>query len=96
MSQYLDRMSIGACIDVDGPLGHITYEEPGCLRHLGEDVHVKHFVAVAGGTGITPIVQVRFWLGGWCWLGGSRVYDFRAGFIFCCLSSFSIAMKLRD
>ena len=61
MSQYLDRMPLGATMDIDGPLGHITYEEPGCLRHLGEDVQVKHFVAVAGGTGITPIVQVSFW-----------------------------------
>jgi NAD(P)H-flavin reductase len=59
MSQYLDRMSLGDCMDIDGPLGHITYEEPGVIRHLGEDVHVKHFVAVAGGTGITPVVQVR-------------------------------------
>ncbi|GAB5033102.1 nitrate reductase [Nannochloropsis oceanica] len=58
MSQHLDRMSLGDCIDIDGPLGHITYEGPGCIRQLGEDVHVKHFVAVAGGTGITPVVQV--------------------------------------
>ncbi len=59
MSQYLDRMSLGDCMDIDGPLGHITYEGPGCIRQLGEDVRVKHFVAVAGGTGITPVVQVR-------------------------------------
>lgn len=58
MSQYLDRMSLGDSMDIDGPLGHITYEEPGVIRHLGEDVHVKHFVAIAGGTGITPVVQV--------------------------------------
>lgn len=58
MSQYLDRMPVGACMDIDGPLGHITYEEPGVIRSLGEDIRVKHFVAVAGGTGITPVVQV--------------------------------------
>jgi nitrate reductase (NAD(P)H) len=58
MSQYLDRLPVGASMDIDGPLGHIIYSEPGCLRQLGEDIRVKHFVAVAGGTGITPVVQV--------------------------------------
>jgi NAD(P)H-flavin reductase len=43
---------------VEGPLGHMTYEGPGRLRHCGEDVQVEEFLAVAGGTGITPIVQV--------------------------------------
>lgn len=58
MSQYLDRLSVGAFMDIDGPLGHIVYKEPGCVHQLGEDIRVKHFVAVAGGTGITPVVQV--------------------------------------
>lgn len=58
LSQHLDRLPVGGYMAVEGPLGHMTYEGPGRLRHCGEDVQVEEFLAVAGGTGITPIVQV--------------------------------------
>ena len=58
MSQYLDRMAIGSLIEVEGPLGCLIYEGPGCLSHLNQKIKVGHFAAVAGGTGITPIIQV--------------------------------------
>ena len=58
MSQYLDTMPLHSTITVDGPHGTIMYQRPGVLTHLGEHMEVRHFGAIAGGTGITPIMQV--------------------------------------
>jgi cytochrome-b5 reductase len=48
MSQYLDKMTVGDLIDVKGPKGAFSYIT-GMKRALG---------MLAGGTGITPMLQV--------------------------------------
>jgi cytochrome-b5 reductase len=48
MSQYIDNMKVGELIDVKGPKGLFTYT-PNMKRAFG---------MLAGGTGITPMLQV--------------------------------------
>jgi cytochrome-b5 reductase len=48
MSQYIDNMKVGEVIDVKGPKGLFTYT-PNMKRAFG---------MLAGGTGITPMLQV--------------------------------------
>jgi len=48
MSKYFDNMNIGQTIDVKGPKGKFVYE-PNMRKTLG---------MLAGGTGITPMLQV--------------------------------------
>jgi len=48
MSRYIDAMKIGDVIDVKGPKGQFIYQ-PGMKRAFG---------MLAGGTGITPMLQV--------------------------------------
>lgn len=62
MSQYLNDMSIGESIEMKGPKGHLEYLGNGMLkikrRQDVSDVKVKKLGMVAGGTGITPMLQV--------------------------------------
>lgn len=63
MSQHLDSLQIGDTIDMKGPKGHMTYKGQGkfslqLLRKPLEERHAKHFGMIAGGTGITPMLQV--------------------------------------
>ncbi|CAI5728404.1 unnamed protein product [Hyaloperonospora brassicae] len=65
MSQYLDNLAIGDTIEVSGPKGKLTYVGKG-------EIHIKHRMRdvvpevrkcrkigmIAGGTGITPMLQV--------------------------------------
>lgn len=65
MSQYLEQLKIGDMIEVSGPKGKLTYVGKGVI-------HIKHrvkdpkpeirkankIVMIAGGTGITPMLQV--------------------------------------
>jgi len=48
MSQYLDHLKVGESIDVKGPKGEFKYK-PNMKRSFG---------MLAGGTGITPMLQV--------------------------------------
>jgi cytochrome-b5 reductase len=48
MTQYLDKLHIGDSIQVCGPLGRFVYK-PNMYRSIG---------MIAGGTGITPMLQV--------------------------------------
>ncbi|EDQ87379.1 uncharacterized protein MONBRDRAFT_33466 [Monosiga brevicollis MX1] len=64
MSQYFDQMKIGDTIDVRGPAGHIEYARPGVII-LHKDKksapivkNVTKFAMIAGGTGITPCLQI--------------------------------------
>jgi cytochrome-b5 reductase len=67
LSQYLGDMKVGDSVDVRGPTGHIEYAAPGTLRlwnklkkkEAPRTVKVKHLAMMAGGTGITPMLQVR-------------------------------------
>lgn len=63
MSQHLDSLSIGDTIEMKGPKGHMTYLGLGkftvkVMRKPLESRSAKHFGMIAGGTGITPMLQV--------------------------------------
>jgi len=63
MSQYLDSLSIGDAVDMKGPKGHLTYLGQGRftvkqIRKPLSERKAKHFGMIAGGTGITPCLQV--------------------------------------
>ncbi|KAJ4753201.1 Nitrate reductase [Rhynchospora pubera] len=58
MSQYLESLSLGATIDIKGPLGEIEYIGRGNFTVKGEPCFAKRLAMIAGGTGITPIYQV--------------------------------------
>ncbi|XP_015184977.1 PREDICTED: NADH-cytochrome b5 reductase 3 isoform X2 [Polistes dominula] len=64
MSQYLENMKLGDTIDIRGPSGRLVYK--GCgkfsIKLLRKDppidYDVKKIVMLAGGTGITPMLQL--------------------------------------
>lgn len=63
MSQHLDSLRIGQTVDMKGPKGHLSYLGNGkftvkLMRKPLESRHAKHFGMIAGGTGITPMLQV--------------------------------------
>lgn len=58
MSQFLDNMKVGQTIDVSGPFGLFNYQGKGSFSYCGKQRSCQHYGAVAGGTGITPILQV--------------------------------------
>lgn len=64
MSQYLNNMKIGDYMDVRGPSGRMKYLGKGqfSLKLLRKDppriVKVKKVGMIAGGTGITPMLQL--------------------------------------
>ncbi|DAZ96533.1 TPA: hypothetical protein N0F65_011210 [Lagenidium giganteum] len=65
MSQHLDSLKIGDTIEVSGPKGKLTYVGKGeiHIKHRARDPapeirHAKKVAMIAGGTGITPMLQV--------------------------------------
>lgn len=65
MSQHLDSLQIGDTVDMRGPKGHMTYRKNGKftvhpILKKNPDVErsAKHFGMIAGGTGITPMLQI--------------------------------------
>jgi len=63
LSQHIDSLSIGDTIDMKGPKGHLEYFSKGKftvkkLRKPLQTRNAKHFGMIAGGTGITPMLQV--------------------------------------
>ncbi|RHY55509.1 hypothetical protein DYB30_006015 [Aphanomyces astaci] len=65
MSQHLDALPIGDTIEVSGPKGKLTYKGLGVfeIKHRVNDTNVdvrkaKKIGMIAGGTGITPMLQV--------------------------------------
>ncbi|XP_071100019.1 NADH-cytochrome b5 reductase 3-like isoform X1 [Haliotis cracherodii] len=64
MSQYLEKMEIGDFIDVRGPNGLLMYEGRGCYKiradkkSEAETRLAKKVGMIAGGTGITPMLQL--------------------------------------
>eukprot|EP00898_Chlorokybus_atmophyticus_P002635 jgi/Chlat1/3372/Chrsp23S00270 len=58
MSQYLESLCIGDTIDVKGPLGHVHYLSRGNFTVDREPKHATHISMIAGGTGITPMIQI--------------------------------------
>ncbi|KAK2841835.1 hypothetical protein Q5P01_012035 [Channa striata] len=64
MSQYLDNMSIGDTIDFRGPNGLLVYKGNGRFsirpdkKSEPKVQRFKHVGMIAGGTGITPMLQL--------------------------------------
>eukprot|EP01147_Barroeca_monosierra_P003617 gene3617-8321_t len=65
MSQYLETLKIGDTIDVRGPAGHITYIGNGVFEFADKMKKtpprrrkVTKVAMLAGGTGITPMLQI--------------------------------------
>lgn len=64
MSQYLDAMAIGDSIDFRGPNGKLIYEGSGNFsirkdkKSPPEKKFYKNLAMIAGGTGITPMMQL--------------------------------------
>jgi nitrate reductase (NAD(P)H) len=58
MSQYLDNLKVGDYLDFKGPVGEFEYSANGNFTIDGTSGHATHFNMIAGGTGITPIMQI--------------------------------------
>jgi len=62
MSQHLSRLDVGGTIDVKGPLGELEYLGSGnfSIRRKGvwSPKKVKTIGMIAGGSGITPMLQI--------------------------------------
>ncbi|XP_012164554.1 NADH-cytochrome b5 reductase 3 isoform X1 [Bombus affinis] len=64
MSQYLENLKIGETVDFRGPSGRLVYKGHGkfSIKILRKDppveYNVKKIVMLAGGTGITPMLQL--------------------------------------
>ena len=63
MSQYLNSLNIGDTIDVRGPSGKVHYLGRGYLQVKlpGKPETTRHCTQlglIAGGTGITPMLQI--------------------------------------
>jgi cytochrome-b5 reductase len=63
MSQHLDSLKIGDTIDMKGPKGHMEYKKGGkfTVKPLGKPMEARQtnqIIMIAGGTGITPMLQI--------------------------------------
>lgn len=58
MSQYLDSLKIGDTLDMRGPVGEFEYASCGRFLMDGEECKASKFNMIAGGTGITPVMQI--------------------------------------
>lgn len=58
MSQYLDSLNIGDYLDIRGPVGEFEYLSDGNFLLDGHKQYGSKFNMIAGGTGITPTMQI--------------------------------------
>jgi len=58
MSQWFGKMQVGDEMEFQGPLGHITYLGKGKFQNGKKEMPVKKIGMMAGGSGITPMLQV--------------------------------------
>ncbi|KAI2618796.1 hypothetical protein GGR54DRAFT_142987 [Hypoxylon sp. NC1633] len=58
MTQALDQIPIGHFVDFKGPVGKFEYLGRGQCTISGQPRHIKRFIMICGGSGITPIFQV--------------------------------------
>lgn len=58
MSQYLDSLKIGDELEMRGPVGEFEYLANGEFLLDGEESKATAYNMIAGGTGITPVMQV--------------------------------------
>ena len=58
MSQAMEAIPTGHTIEIKGPLGKFEYLGSGKCKKNESERHVKTFIMISGGTGITPIYQL--------------------------------------
>lgn len=59
MTQYVDSLKVGDTLDFKGPVGEFEYLSKGNFILEGEgECHARCFNMLAGGTGITPCMQI--------------------------------------
>jgi len=58
MSQHLEQLKVGETIDMRGPVGEFEYLANGKFEIDGEECTGHKFNMIAGGTGITPVMQI--------------------------------------
>jgi cytochrome-b5 reductase len=58
MSLYMDSLNIGDSINISGPIGLHEYFGRGKFKGGGKVHEVKYLSMMAGGTGITPMLQI--------------------------------------
>lgn len=58
MSQYVDTLKIGDYLDMRGPVGEFEYIQAGNFTIDNEPCKASCFNMIAGGTGITPVMQI--------------------------------------
>ena len=64
MTQYLESLALGDTIDVRGPSGLLVYNGRGNFllkedkKGAGRTVSARQVSMIAGGTGITPMLQL--------------------------------------
>ena len=63
MSQYLGTLTAGAALELSGPWGTHEYLGRGRFRSAGVVRSCTRLGMMAGGTGLTPMLQVVTWLG---------------------------------
>lgn len=58
MTKAMDSLPLGHFVDFKGPIGKFEYLGNGKCTVMGKDRHVKRFIMICAGSGITPIFQV--------------------------------------
>jgi len=58
MSQFMGRLKVGDTLGLSGPWGQIEYTAPGTFVHLKKTLKKSKVGMLAGGTGITPMLQI--------------------------------------
>lgn len=58
MSQHLEALEVGETIDMRGPVGEFDYHGNGKFLKEHEECYATHLNMIAGGTGITPVMQI--------------------------------------
>ena len=58
LSQHLGELKVGDELTIQGPFGLITYLGQGSFRVGRREFHVTRIGMIAGGTGLTPMLQV--------------------------------------
>jgi len=58
MSLFLDGLKAGDHLDINGPIGLVEYFGKGSFKVPGGTKEVQHCGMMAGGTGITPMLQI--------------------------------------
>jgi cytochrome-b5 reductase len=58
LSQHFDTLEVGDNVDVAGPFGLVEYKGKGIFRVRRKERQVRYVGMLAGGTGMTPMLQL--------------------------------------